>query len=182
MRFRLNTVHTEEDYIFFNLFQALKSPQNIKQIRNRYIFLCVMLLLVILLYQQTGWNLFSVAYAIFFGIYVLRWTLLHKRTLLRKIRSDIQKMKETATLPFDPVATLEFYEDRLVEITEARRIEEKYESISRVCVVNDQYIYMHYSSVGAYILLIPQLVQQANLEDFLNFISQKTVPVEYHKL
>ncbi len=83
-------------------------------------------------------------------------------------------------LPFDPVSTLEFYEDKMVEITASSRTEQGYNIFERVCVVKDRYILLYKSSVGAYILPVAQIKAQLNQENLVDFLSKKCTNVEYY--
>ena len=83
-------------------------------------------------------------------------------------------------LPFDPVSTLEFYEDKMVEITALQRTEQSYSIFERICVVKDRYIFLYKSSVSAYILPVLQIKEQLNQEDFIEFLSKKCTNIEYY--
>lgn len=92
------------------------------------------------------------------------------------------KLKASGKLPYDSVSRLEFYTDKIVEITDSSRIEKSYASVEQICVVKDHYIYVYTSAVSAYILPIPQLKEQADQEEFLNYLSQKCPSAECRKL
>ena len=83
-------------------------------------------------------------------------------------------------LPFDPVSTLEFYEDKMVEITASSRTEQGYAIFERVCIVKERYIFLYKSSISAYILPMEQVKEQLNQEDLMAFLSKKCTNVEYY--
>ena len=96
------------------------------------------------------------------------------------MQKQLKNLKKVGKLPFDPQSTLEFHEDKLVEITPDKRIEQRYDGIERICVLPDRYLFLYHSSVGAYILPIGQIAKQLNPEDLLRFLFQKCPIVEYY--
>jgi len=68
----------------------------------------------------------------------------------------------------------------VVEVTPSARTERRYDSIQRLCIVGDRYLYLYTSSVGAYVLPIAQLKAQTNIGEFLGFLRQKCPNVEIY--
>ncbi|MBE6949319.1 MAG: hypothetical protein E7456_05675 [Ruminococcaceae bacterium] len=110
------------------------------------------------------------------GLYILFLV----NVVKRNIKSQIKKLKKTGKLPFDAVSRLEFHEDKIIEITDSKRIEQGYEVLERICIVGDRFVYLYYSSIGAFILPVPQIKNQIDQDDFLNFLFQKCNIVEYY--
>ena len=182
MLFQLNVTLTEDDYLNFNRFHAMESKAGKKQIRNtRIFFICLMLGLMAFLLIMVGWTSFSTRYLIFLGAFSIIYMLLLKKILNRNIKANIKRLKKTGKFPFDSTSTIEFYEDKLVEITASRRIEQSYSALERICVVRADYILLYNSSVGAYILPIPQIDAQLNRQALLSFLSQKCTCIEYYE-
>ena len=77
------------------------------------------------------------------------------------------------------VAMKEFYEDKFVEITPGKHSEQSYDVFERICVFKDQYVFLFYSSITAYVLPISQIRAQISLVDFLSFMSGKCSTIEY---
>ena len=181
MLYQFNIHLTEEDYVAFNQFHSFESPQGKKLIRNsRMILTLVMVVLAALIFLVDGLSSFAVTYAIVLGLFTVFYVVGFQKIMNRVIRKQIKTLKKTGKLPFDPVSAFEFYEDRMAEITTSRHTEQRYDAIEQVCVVREQYLLLYTSSVGAYILPIPQLRQQGNLEELLSFLMQKCGKVAYY--
>ena len=96
------------------------------------------------------------------------------------MKTQIKRLKKVGKLPFDPVSTLEFHEDKMVEVTALQRTEQSYSIFERICVVKDRYVLLYKSSVSAYILPVLQIKEQLNQEDFIEFLSKKCTNIEYY--
>lgn len=181
MLFQLNITLTEDDYLAFNHFHALESISAKKQLnKTRTLFMTAFIVLAALVFLILGWTTFSVTYAILLGIFAVLYILLFKLIVKRNIKSQIKMLKKTGKLPFDAVSVLEFHEDKLVEITTEKRVEQSYDGIERICVAGDRYIFLYNSSVGAYILPILQIKAQLSQEALLRFLSAKCPTVEHY--
>lgn len=180
MLYQFNIHLTEDDYVAFNQFHAFESPQGKKLIRNsRMILPVVTVVLAAMVFLVDGLSSFAVTYAIVLGLFTVFYVAGFQKIMHFVIRKQIKMLKKTGKLPFDPVSTIAFYDDKMAEITASRRTEQGYDAIERVCVVREKYVLLYNSSVGAYILPIPQIRQQANLEELLGFLTQKCGKVAY---
>lgn len=181
MLFRLNINLTDEDYFQYNRFHALETPQGKQSIKKAHtIFVLTIVVLSAMILSLQGWTLSSKLYCLAIGVWVIIYFATYKNTLDKNLRKQINRLKETGKLPFDPRSILEFHEDRLVEITDDTHTERRYVSIERVYVYKDSYIFLYKSSMGAYVLPLPQVRAQVNQEDFIRFLSQKCNTVEYY--
>ena len=181
MLFRLNINLSEDDYLDFNKFHSFESMHGKKLfIRTRIRFVLTMLILAAIFLLIMGATAFSITYAIALSLYTLLYMVFFKRLATRNIKNQIKRLKKTGKLPFDPVSSIEFHEDKLVSITAEKRTEQSYSIFERVCVVKDRFILLYYSSVGSYTLPIAQVKAQLNQEDFVNFLSGKCPNVEYY--
>lgn len=179
MLFQFNITLTEEDYLAFNNFHSFESKQGKKLIRKtRISFIAVMVFLMALVILLLGWRPFTITYVTLLGLLTIVYMLTLKKRLIRSIKKQIKRLKETGKLPFDPSSTLEFYDDKMVEISPSARTELRYDIIERICVVADRYILLYRSSVTCNILPIAQINAQADMDAFLNFISQKCNTIE----
>lgn len=95
------------------------------------------------------------------------------------LKRQIKRMKKQGKLPYESVATMEFYADHFVEIASSRRTEQNYSSIERICVVPDRFVLLYLNTVADDILPISQLRQQTELEGFLAFLSEKCPAAKY---
>jgi len=181
MLFNLNINLSEDNYISFNNFHSFESAHGKKLVKKtRICFILVMVFLAVLVVFILGWTTFSVTYATLLLLSALLYMLFFKKILTQNIKAQIKRLKKIGKLPFDPVSTLEFYEDKMVEITASSRTEQGYAVFERVCIVKERYIFLYKSSIGAYILPMAQVKEQLNQEDFMAFLSKKCTNVEYY--
>ena len=181
MLFQLNINLSEDDYLDFNKFHSFESMHGKKLInKTRIFFVLAMIFLAALFLLVMGLTIFSITYAALLLLFTLLYMVFFKKILTRNVKTQIKRLKKVGTLPFDPVSTLEFHEDKMVEITAEKRTEQSYSIFERICVVKDRFILLYNSSVGAYILPIMQVKAQVNQEELINFLSNKCSNVEYY--
>jgi len=97
---------------------------------------------------------------------------------LRPLKDYLSITKKRGKLPYAPASTMEFYEDKFVEVTPDTRTERGYGVLERICVVDNRFVCLYDSSISAYILPIPQIASQLDQAAFLDFLSQKCSNVE----
>ena len=181
MLFQLNINLSEDDYLDFNKFHSFESMHGKKLInKTRIFFVLAMIILAALFLLVMGLTTFSITYAALLLLFTLLYMVFFKKILTRNIQTQIKRLKKIGKLPFDPISTLEFYEDKMVEITASSRTEQSYTIFERVCVVKDRYILLYKSSVTAYILPVAQIKAQLNQENLVDFLSKKCTNVEYY--
>ena len=181
MLFNLNINLSEDDYLSFNNFHSFESMHGKKLInKTRIFFVLAMMILAALFLLVKGLTTFSITYAVLLLLFTLLYMVFFKKILTRNVKTQIKRLKKVGKLPFDPVSTLEFHEDKMVEVTALQRTEQSYSIFERICVVKDRYILLYKSSVSAYILRVLQIKEQLNQEDFIGFLSQKCTNVEYY--
>lgn len=179
MIFRLDVTLSDDDYFAFNNFHSFESVQGKKLIKkSRIFFILAMLFLATLFVLMIGFTTFSLIYTLLLFLFTTFYMALFKKILARNIKVQIKRLKKTGKLPFEPVSSLEFYEDKIVEITEAKRTEQAYTVLEKICVAKERYVFLYTSSVGAYILPMAQLDKQLDQEAFLDFLMQKCSVVE----
>jgi len=181
MLFQLNINLSEDDYLDFNKFHSFESMHGKKLInKTRIFFVLAMIILAALFLLVMGLTTFSITYAVLLLLFTLLYMVFFKKILTRNVKTQIKRLKKVGKLPFDPVSTLEFHEDKMVEITALQRTEQSYSIFERICVVKNRYVLLYKSSVGAYILPVTQIEAQLNQRDFIDFLSQKCPNVEYY--
>lgn len=181
MLFQLNINLNEDDFFAFNNFHSFESLHGKKTIRKtRLIFILAMIILAVLFMLVMGLTTFSVIYTALLLLVTLLYMVFFKKILTRNVKTQIKRLKKIGKLPFEPVSTLEFYEDKMVEITASSRTEQSYNIFERICVVKDRYILLYKSSVEAYILPVVQVKAQLNQEQFVDFLFNKCTNVEYY--
>ena len=181
MLFQLNIHLSEDDYLSYNTFHALESAYGKKMLnKSRIILILVTVIPAALVIQLKGLTKFSVIYAALSLLFLSLYMIFREKGIVHNIKSNIKHLKQAGKLPFDPISTIEFYEDKMVEITALERSEHSYLMIERVCVVQDRYLFLYRSSLSAYILPIEQVKAQVNQADFIAFLSKKCTVVEYY--
>lgn len=181
MLFQLNINLSEEDYLAFNIFHSFESMHGKKAIRkSRLFFALAMIILAVLVMLVTGVTTFSVIYAAMLLLFTSLYMVFFKKIFTRNINAQIKRLKKIGKLPYDPISTLEFHEDKMAEISASKRTEHGYNIFERICIVKDRYIFMYHNSVGAYILPVEQLNTQLNQKDFVDFLSAKCTNFEYY--
>lgn len=182
MLFQFNLAVTEDDYLAFNIFHAFESPHGKKMIRKaRICFVTIMACLALLLVMALDGVIFSLIYAAFLGLFTVIYMLLFKKVVTRNTKAQMKRLKKTGKLPFSPEVTLEFHEDKLVEITPSARMEQSYAVLERICVVQNHFILLYTSSSNAHILPLAQVRTQADSEEFVKFLSKKCNTVAYYE-
>lgn len=177
--FKINLV--EDDYLSFNLFHSLESSHGRKAaMKGRVIYVSVLLALAVLVLVVLGFTLFSVIYDAILLIMILRYLVFYKKIIGKSFKRHIKRLKKMGKLPFDAESTFEFYEDKVVESTQTKRIEFSYDDIERVCLVSNRYVFLYNSSISAYMIPISQIKEQISFTDFVAFISKKCKNVEYY--
>ena len=181
MLFQVTINLNEEDYLSFNNFHSFESVYGKKMIRkHRFFFTLIMVILAALCILVRGLTIFSVIYSVDLMLITLLYMLFLKKVLSWITKAQIKQFKKTGKLPYDPVSTFEFYEDKMVEITPSNRTEQGYNIFERVCVVKDRYIILYKNIAVACILPVAQIKAQLNQEDLIDFLSKKCTNVEYY--
>lgn len=174
MEYRFDITLTEADYIAFNQFHAFDSPQGKKQMKkNRLLLSAAILALIVAIYLIAGQNTAFLIYTAAMALYLTVYLLFYRKIVMMVLKRQIRRLKKDGKLPYEPVATLEFYADRFVEITPSRRTEQTYSSVEQICLVSDQFVLLYLNTVLAVILPIAQLSQQTDLDALLAFLSEK---------
>ena len=182
MLYRLNITLTEEDYFAFNCFHSYESPKGKKQFqRLRLMFVLLMAFLAALFVYRHGWprcipNLISEAVVATIGYFLI----FSNKALRRNMRRQIKRLTENGKMPYDSANTFEFYEDKLVEFTNASRTEKTYPAFERICVLSDRYVYLYTNAIGAYILPIEQVKAQTDFQSFLAYLKEICPNVEHY--
>ena len=182
MRYQLHLSMTEEDYLNFSCFYATESKQGKSMLlKRRLLILAIMAVGVLLLVLLNGLDSFIIPYASWIIIVSVVYMVFFKTIFSRNLRKQILKTKKDGRLPYAPEAEYEFYEDKVVAIAPETRTEFSYSRIERICVVGERYIYVYNSSVSALVLSVPQIRQQVNETEFLQFLTEKCPNVEHYQ-
>lgn len=182
MQYKLNVELTDKDYLEFNLFQSFKSAYGRKNIKkSRIIFLAAMAALAAIVIIFRG---FSTAGLIYLGIIIvltLVYMILFKRIMAASLVKQLKALKKSGKLPYDKNATLEFGEDSFTETTPTQHNERTYDSLEKICIYGEKYVFLFTSSMSAYILPVPQVKKQVSQKAFLDFLGTKCANIEQYK-
>lgn len=179
MNFRFDITLTEEAYLDFNKFHATESATGKKTVRRgKLTILAVILAFTLLELVVTGWNEeFFGFLAIMVLMGVSSFCFFNKLALLM-VKLQIKQLKKTGKLPFDTQTTYEFYEDKLALTVSDGRMEQSYDGLERVCVVPERFLLIYRNTSQAFVLPIPQIRQQGDLDALVQFLAQKCGAVE----
>ena len=181
MRYKLDITLTEEDYIDFNNFHALESVSGKKQLKKATLIVIIAFAaLMVLMLVMFGPTPFSISYAVFLGVFAAVYLLILKKIVKHNIKKNVSRMKKAGKLPFESSASLEFYEDHLVQSSPSMRMEQAYSVLERVCVVQNRFVLLYTSSVAAHIIPMGQLFRQVNDKEFWEFLCQKCPKIEHY--
>ena len=171
MKYQFQVSLTEDDYLAFNLFHALRSPYGAKNtMRIRILTDLILVLFVAILFIFDGVNVGTVMAAVAMLIYIIVVHLCYKRILTSTIKRTIKAQKKKGKVAFSPLATMEFFEDHFVESTEENRTEQKYTVVERISVVENRYVYLHTNNIMAYILPFACFESKEQYQEFLEFL------------
>ena len=170
MKYQFQISLTEDDYLQFNLFHALRSPYGAKNtLRIRILTDLILVLFVALFFIFDGVNTGTVAAAVAMLIYIIVVHLCYRRILTSTIKRNIKAQKKRGKVAFSPLSTMEFFEDHFVESTEENRTEQKYTVVERISVVENRYVYLHTNSLMAYIIPMASFASKEEYQAFFEF-------------
>lgn len=175
MLYRFQTKINDKDYYEFNKYHSVDSPdvKKIGLIGKLYVPAIFLLMFIYYIIRGDGWYSLSFALSIF-GIISVIWFFLLKPLSLLFIKIHIKFMKKNGKLPYSNYATLEFYDDYFVEITENTKTEVKYDAVFKVRINESKAIYIYQNAVLAYIIPFDVFDSDEDRNGFVSFICQKT--------
>lgn len=179
MLYQLDLTFTEEDYLASDYFFSLQSMTAKKHIRKGFLRTSAILAaFVVLVFLVSGWTTWSIAYAVFVGLYFLLHIVLYRPRVKRRLRKTLK----SRCAAFPRATKMEFYEDKFVEYTPEKRIEQTYKTLEKICLINDRYVYLCECNSLVYILPISQMRAQLNQDEFLHFLYSKCSTVETYSI
>ena len=170
MKYQFQISLTEDDYLQFNKFHLFRSPYGRRKFyRGATVAGVIFLVIAFLPALVKGFTMRTVAEAIPVLLFALL-LLCYKPYLMLFLKAHIKRQKKNGKVSFSPKATMEFYEDHLVETTEENRTEQKYIAVERISVVENRYIYLYTNSIMAYILPFACFESKEQYQEFLEFL------------
>ena len=175
MLFKFECITTDKDYYEFNKYHMTDSPDVKKSGLIGKLYVPVIFLIMFIYYIIRGDDWYTLSFAlILFSIVSVIWFFSLKPLSLFILKLHIRFMKKNGKLPYSNYATLEFFDDYFVEITENTKTEVKYDAVFKVRVNEPKAIYIYQNSVLAYIIPFDVFVSDAERDKFIEFICQKT--------
>lgn len=179
MRYVLQIHLTEDDFTNFNVFHVNRSPYSGSMTGGlKKLVAVVYAVLIAMNFLRDGVNGHSVTYALvlvgFGGLLIWKMDSLFAFVT----RRTMKRMKKSGKMPYSDDSRMEFYEDRLVEITGAGRMERTWESVERLCYVEGKVWYLYMSNSSAFVLPVEQIKSQVDIGEFRRFLESKCPCVE----
>lgn len=181
MIYKIDTTLTDELYADFNCFTAVETKTAKRAvIISRIIINAIYVACLVAIALADGFSTFLFIYAVSLASLSVYNTVNMKKIVKKSTIRQLNKIRKTGKVPYSPTATIEFYEDKLIDISPNSRIEQNYQGLDRICVVKGRFILLYTSNIGAYIVPEEQAKAQVDLDEFIQFITQKCSSVEYY--
>ena len=179
MQYKFNIGYSEQDYLDFNLFHLINSPQgkkNIKKQRTSFIIIsiitAILLIICFALKLKDSVSIMTIAF-----ILSLFLTIFYPKLLISGVKNNVKQSK--ADMPLYEDCEIEFFENCIVEVTENKRLELKYPAIKRACVLNGKVVYLYIMANQAIILPFRVFNSQEQCNFFFEFLKTKVANIEF---
>lgn len=181
MRFQFHIHITDADYFDYNQFCMLRSPFGRKQLTAlRTVIAVIISGAILILFIGGGFTPDSLISVIPLLILLAVSELFITRFFSFILKLQMKGLKKSGKMSYSPVSVIEFYDDRLVEITQEQKIEQKYTAIERISVVDNRIIYIHVNHIMAYLLPLTCFESTEQYNDFLVFIKGKCNQIDIY--
>ena len=182
MKFEFDITLTENDYLEFNIFHALKSPygvENLRNFRRAMMFFFGMLIIAILVWKRFSFD--GIVLAVVQAVICALVQLFLKCWLIAGTKINIKQLKKKGKMAFSPFAHIEFFENTFVETTEVNKVEQKYSSIERISIIAYKCIYLHINNVAAYIIPNAAFASAEQYNEFCNFLKTVCAQIDVYE-
>lgn len=174
MKFHFNVNLSDQDYLDYNVFWAIRSPYGKKQVTSYRVLLAVLFFGVILLsLYGGGFSTVSFIGVIPMLIVAVLVQIFLTRFLAWTLKVYIISLKKKGKMGYSPSSVIEFYDNSFVEIAEFNTTEQKYSAIERISVVDNKVVYIHVNNIMSYILPLSCFESEEQYKNFLDFIKTK---------
>lgn len=180
MKYKMNIFITEEEYIKFNEFVVFKSFYS-KATGGflKYLPVIFSIVTTILFYIIFGMNWFSNLYCIASVIEIIVHFFRIDKYTRKVVVKSLKISKKQGKLPYDSEMVLEFYDDKIIDISKSSKTELLYSAIERVSVLKDGTIYLHQNQAMSNIIPATIFNSGINYNEFLEFIKSKCSVIDY---
>lgn len=180
MRYEFQIRLTEADYHSFNVFHLTRSPYG-RQLSRRLKGLVagMFVLAVAAAFLHGGVNGSTVLYAVLMALLGGAFLLKYDRFVGRTMARTIKQMTKTGKMPYAPDSQVIFDGDSILEITPEQRTERTWSGVERVCIVDGKVWYLYLNNSSGFILPVEQLRAQADIDEFLRYVTGKCPRIEW---
>lgn len=181
MKFRFNVNLSDQDYLDYNVFWAIKSPYGKKQILTLRVIIAALFAVIILLSLYGG----SFSVGSFLGViaYVIAFILVQvflTRFFGWILKREIKKLKKNGKMGYSPLSVIEFFDNSFIETAEFNKTEQSYTAIERISIVDNKMIFIHINNVMSYILPLSCFESEEQYRSFLDFIKTKCANIDIY--
>ncbi len=179
MQYVFDIFLTEADYIDFNVFHMSHSAYGKKHQRLLRGMIAVIFTVAALVnFLAEGISPVSVAYALLLVGLGLMLTVFHGKFAGFTMKLIIGNMKKTGKMAFSPESRLGFTDEGILEITPEGRLEKRWESMERLCILEGKVWYLYMNNTAAFILPVEQIAAQTDLAEFRRYLESRCPVVE----
>ncbi len=180
MKFQFKVSMTDEDYFFFNKFQAIDSPFGKKQIMKiRLIIAVACCVCALVSLWSGGFTAESFVGLIPFLLIAVIFIVTVPKSFAGSLKRQLKSMKKNGKQGYSPEAVMEFYDDHFSETTPENKTEQKYTAVENIFAVEGKYVYIFVNNVMAYIIPRSSFESVGQYNDFLTFLEEKCSQVKY---
>ena len=181
MKYRFEVKLSEQDYVDFNVFHMLRSEYGKKQIKNLRILLAVFIVIMNLLtFAGEDFSGDSLFFIIPMAIVLIVFEIFLPKFLKWLLKGTIKGLKKSGKMGYSPESVIEFHEDCFIEATPQKKIEQKYETLENIYIVDMKMIYLYENNVAAYMLPTACFKSKAELDEFIEFLKTKCSKIKVY--
>lgn len=181
MKFQFNVNLSDQDYLDYNVFWAIRSPYGKKQVTAyRVVLAFVFLGFIFLSLYGGGFSTVSLVGVIPLVIVGVLAQVFLTRFLGWTLKEYVKSLEKKGKMGYSPSSVIEFYDDNFVESAEFNRTEQKYSAIERISIVDNKVIYIHVNNIMSYILPISCFESEEQYKSFLDFIKTKSTNIDIY--
>lgn len=161
-------------------FTVYISPYRDKKLDIFRIALSVLLaFLSLIMLIGDNFSLFAFIDVMPYVLLIVAMNVFWKKILLWSIKHQISGLKKKGRLPYSEASVMEFFDDRFTESTHSSKAENLYDTVERVCIWKNKYIYIHVNTIGAYIIPMSAFKDTDQSNDFITFIEERCCKAEF---
>lgn len=181
MKYQFDVKLSEQDYYDFNVFHMLRSEYGKKQLKNVRITLVVALLvLCVIFWVGEGFSADTVISTLVMTAAFVVFQIFFPKFLKWSLKGTIKGLKKSGKMGYSPESVIEFYEDCFIEATPQKKIEQKYEALENIYIVDMKMIYLYENNVAAYMLPTACFKSKAELDEFIEFLKTKCSKIKVY--